>query len=1161
MRFRRLAIPAYGPFTDLALEFPKGECGADFHLIYGGNEAGKSSLLRAIRDLLYGIHAQTADNFLHDYRDLRISAEIENGAGQRLMFQRRKGNRNTLLDAAGQALPDDALAPFLGPVDRDFFTTMFGLGSEELRQGAHDLLQGKGDLGQALFSASLAGTPVHRVLETLEAEARALFNGRARVGVSLRPAIDACEEAMRASRLAQVKPEAWEETLRELETVQGAKAELDAELHTLRGRQDWLRRCLDAQPTLGRLREVEASLQSLPPLPELPPGYEAAAASGRDRLAAAEQALRELQQRRDELGGRRDALTPRLDVLAAAAGIDALVAGLAVHRQRREALIADKAESAQLRARLDSGLLELGLSPEAGVIDALRMPLAAQLALREAAAALSRAELESEALRREFERLETARRKTEQRLAQLCLEDVAALREVQAATAPAVVAAQALAGKAASLDALARRLASQRQLLPGAPADPEAVYVLALPAAARLREFEAAAAELANRGRQLEEALREAEKRQRDLTGKLARLEKRGALPSPAQLAAARDWRDAGWARVLASWQAGEMATEWDGAALDTTYPAAVRQADALADRLREEAEAVAQAEELRGQLLEAEAAGEVARQEVQRLEQARRAWQDDWTELWRASGLTPASPAEMLEWREQWLEFRNRHEAWRDLRDELDTTRRLIGDAEARLRPLLAGAEQPLLALRELAESRLRAADQVLGERRGLELQLAEQRAEGETLARQQVPLDEALARARTRWRETRLGGDNRPESALRLLEAHIELVTRHDNWTRLSAAIAETESALAGYQDQARALLAAVAPGDDATTSDIDAEVAVNRLRELLVEARDLRARRAQVEEDLEQVTARLPFAEREVEAARAAMAALLREADAADQTALSALLDSHALRRRLREARDGLRASLHAQARGEVLDDFIARARGEEVATLAADLEDLARHLGEREALRVAAIQTLARAEDARARLETSGAVAAEHLQTARHAAARIRQDAARVLRLRLAIQFLRGQIEAFRERNQGPLLLKAGALFRQMTTASFSGLGCEYDENDTPTLVGLKDGASVPVTGMSEGTRDQLYLALRLAAIETHQASHEPMPLILDDLLITFDDDRGRAILPLLSELAGRSQVLLFSHHRHVIDLAREALPTDAVRVHQLAGGAV
>ncbi|MEI6357675.1 MAG: AAA family ATPase, partial [Verrucomicrobiota bacterium] len=131
MRLERLEIPAFGPFTGLELPFPAHAC--DLHVIFGENEAGKSSLLRAIRDLLFGIHGQSADNFRHDYKNLRIRGEVSNQAGGRLVFQRRKGNKNTLLDAAGKELPDTALAQFLGSVDQNYFSTMFGLGGAELR--------------------------------------------------------------------------------------------------------------------------------------------------------------------------------------------------------------------------------------------------------------------------------------------------------------------------------------------------------------------------------------------------------------------------------------------------------------------------------------------------------------------------------------------------------------------------------------------------------------------------------------------------------------------------------------------------------------------------------------------------------------------------------------------------------------------------------------------------------------------------------------------------------------------------------------------------------------------------------------------------------------------------------------------------------------------
>ncbi len=78
----------------------------------------------------------------------------------------------------------------------------------------------------------------------------------------------------------------------------------------------------------------------------------------------------------------------------------------------------------------------------------------------------------------------------------------------------------------------------------------------------------------------------------------------------------------------------------------------------------------------------------------------------------------------------------------------------------------------------------------------------------------------------------------------------------------------------------------------------------------------------------------------------------------------------------------------------------------------------------------------------------------------------------------------------------------------------------------------------DGKCCPVTALSEGTRDQLYLALRLAAFEDYPDRATPLPFIADDLLVQFDDARARAAIAVLADLAARTQVILFTHHARV-----------------------
>jgi len=70
MRINRLDLQAYGSFTDRTLEF--GYKKSDIHVIFGLNEAGKSTSLRALKALLYGFPERTTDNFEHANHQLMV---------------------------------------------------------------------------------------------------------------------------------------------------------------------------------------------------------------------------------------------------------------------------------------------------------------------------------------------------------------------------------------------------------------------------------------------------------------------------------------------------------------------------------------------------------------------------------------------------------------------------------------------------------------------------------------------------------------------------------------------------------------------------------------------------------------------------------------------------------------------------------------------------------------------------------------------------------------------------------------------------------------------------------------------------------------------------------------------------------------------------------
>src|SRR5436305_6450741 len=108
MRIDSLNLLRYGHFSNREIAFPATN--PDFYVIYGDNEAGKSTLLRGISALFFGVPVKTPD--VHTYKgpELRIGATISEGKN-RFSFRRRKGTSGTLLNLNDSQIPEGALDP------------------------------------------------------------------------------------------------------------------------------------------------------------------------------------------------------------------------------------------------------------------------------------------------------------------------------------------------------------------------------------------------------------------------------------------------------------------------------------------------------------------------------------------------------------------------------------------------------------------------------------------------------------------------------------------------------------------------------------------------------------------------------------------------------------------------------------------------------------------------------------------------------------------------------------------------------------------------------------------------------------------------------------------------------------------------------------------
>ncbi len=179
MRLRRLDLTRYGKFTDYSIDFGEHVAGTpDLHIVYGLNEAGKSTSLSAYLDLLFGIEERTKYGFMHQGKAMEIGACLEFD-GQAHEFKRFKQRSNSLLNGQGQPINEALLSVPLAGLTRDAYRMMFSLDDQTLEDGGNAILQSKGDLGELLFSASAGLAGISSILEAAITEADNIFRKRA----------------------------------------------------------------------------------------------------------------------------------------------------------------------------------------------------------------------------------------------------------------------------------------------------------------------------------------------------------------------------------------------------------------------------------------------------------------------------------------------------------------------------------------------------------------------------------------------------------------------------------------------------------------------------------------------------------------------------------------------------------------------------------------------------------------------------------------------------------------------------------------------------------------------------------------------------------------------------------------------------------------------
>jgi uncharacterized protein YhaN len=391
-------------------------------------------------------------------------------------------------------------------------------------------------------------------------------------------------------------------------------------------------------------------------------------------------------------------------------------------------------------------------------------------------------------------------------------------------------------------------------------------------------------------------------------------------------------------------------------------------------------------------------------------------------------------------------------------------------------------------------------------------------------------------------------LGPRATPELANEVLGKLRRLFSAADEADRLRVRIDAIESDSKEFSSEVLGFVMRVSPD----LKSLPPQEAVGTLHARFSNAREVAGARREAEERLEERKARLVETVGALERARITLGSLCKESGCENSAQLlerETLWDEGS---KIAEEISRIEDQLRAEAAGETLEEFVTRVN--EV-----DGEALPGLIGSLKASLLEQGETLARIHQDIGKHQVEldqmdgGSRAADASLQAESCLAEIREAAERYARLRLAWKILQRQIDRYRSENQAPLLRRAGELFRNITLESFIDLRAAFDDKDRPVIEAVRSSKDVVgVEGMSSGTRDQLYLALRLASLERHLETHAPMPFIVDDLLINFDDGRSQATLEVLAELSSRTQVIFFTHNQHLVDLARRVTPGDVLR---------
>ena len=1130
MRLNRLDLIRYGRFKDANIVFPKPAEGMpDVTVIFGRNESGKSTAFNGFLELLFGFKGGAHPYaFRFDRSDLVVGAELDLPERGTMVFRRNSKRIQSLLDVNDRPINEAILSGTLYGLMRDNYEERFSLNEKSLREGGERIAGAHGDLGQLLHAGLSGLTGMAQTLESLVGRADKFYKKRGR-GTVVKIGSDRLKEISRELRADRLTVERERNLRHDCVRTSAEFNTADAEFRKAYQRQAASKAAEVWYSRTEEIKQLTEALANFPDGPDLATDAAERVAGLVEKIAA--QSMRVMEAEKE---------ISKLDQIIEDHPVDNLAEPLRAELERLDHLTVD---GAPLMGRASTAQADLGRRCKDR--DKLGKQIDRALGLLKVPdASVSTVALEAN----ELEDLAT---EVQECLTSSLTADTAreAVKTARAQQGKAPSEPQDLTTLRSAFDnwmAVAdmsvfesdhgQALARLTKVTAGLPKSWTDLVAAGLPAPETIDEVSRVWATLTA---DLASARKDIEARAAELVEAQAVLSTQKAAPAAVDISKTeetRRQRDIEWQR-----HRGDLTAE-----TADQFEAAMYTDDSTRAHYHTGAEARQQLIVAQGQVRSAEARHETAKTRHEALIEQHDRVSEHCSRLAQALGFEAGTPPSAFNVRQQALttaaevatELSSAEKAMKDRLVQQEGTRdALIAVA----RPFGYGPEHGDLPTQVQRALTLEKSDR--------EVWAKWQKSE-KFIAK----LDKKAEKAHDDY-ETDLNKLEQLTSALPLPDRSLEgirialphlrsLRQLYGEHKELSDRIEALEQAINLLADSAERITLVLGESENEAGANPIQIIDSARMRQTLAMRTDeKRAEAVSRRDDFDRSKRR---AETERQDANTELDSCFEGQGGQDllpRDRVAKLVERDRLRtKKVMAERDRQKASEGADADlfADELDRMPDITRAKELEQALQDVQltrDSARD-AQREADRLysEAFQAADRSD-----LATERATLLEELRSgARQAAV-----------ARLGVLAAQGALRRLAAERRGSMLRDVEEAFVTMTTPAWIGVDA-WTQTEGEKLVGIQpDGNTVPVEQMSTGTMGQLYFALRLAGYRSFAREPGPLPMVLDDIMETFDDVRARTALQLCAEIGVIGQAILFTHHTHLVELARDCIDGVAI----------